>query len=1304
VAGGKVSILVDPDFTGFPGKLQAGLAGATGAASNAGRVIGMAIAAGTAVAAVGLQKVITLGITYEQNMNTLQAVTGATAAQMQAVGATASQLGSDLSLPATSAADAAAAMTELAKGGLTVDQAMQAARGTLQLAAAAQIDGAAAAEIQTNALNAFGLSADNAGRVADVLANVANASSGEITDFAAALQAGSAVASQFGISIEDTATALGLFANSGIKGSDAGTLLKSALLALASPSKQGAKALEELGVNAFNAQGNFVGLPAIFDQLNAASKRMTPEQYAAAASIAFGSDAARLAGIAARTSGGDWDKMSAAVSKSGGAADVAAAKTKGLGGAVEGFKSQLETVGLQVFDKIKTPLESMVRSAAEGLPKVVDQLGQLGTKGLAAVRPIGDGFKAVWDSLEPVRTGIANIVTAGGGLGTVAAAASLLGGALQIVATVIGPLATLAGGLLTIFSQLPGPIQTAALALLALKVGPAILSGLSGGLRKTNTEAGGANRAVGLLGKSFQAATSPVRALVTGTASAGSAIKSFGQEMKVQQSLAKSYGTNLGTLGAAHATFATTGNTAITAVRNFSTSLQAIQAGARAAGTSITPVQASMKALAETRADTTLGAIARSFDTAAAGATRFKTTAGLAAGVGKTITTGLGSLVGFLGGPWGLALAAGALALGAFGASQEAAKQKAAEHRAELDSLRGTLDQVTGAVTQATITEKANQLAKDGTLQKVKDLGINTNDYTRAMLGEAGALGTVNTQLQAHVQNMIATSPVYQEAGTSIDALGLTLDDLTQAALGSPAALQKIQLAIGSIPSAEAQAAMRLLVDEMLAAAAPAADLAKSIGLSVPEIQKLKQEQQLAAEASKSFGESLALVSNSLGGLKSGAAPTAAMATALNGLSDAAKKAATDAGTAALALGGVEGASAAAAKSMAESRAAFVAAAEGAGLTTEAANALADKIGLIPAVAATQFTTNAAAVEQEVTGIVQKMQAIPGQKTITVDFLSAAAEKQLTDLGAKITRMPNGMVKIDADDSLAKSKADQLKPYIDGIVGMAKADADTAPGTAKGDALKVYIDQLQAFVQMDGNIQPGTAKADMLKQHVDNLIGIMTQDGNNQPGTQKGDELKAYVDGLKATVLVDADVEQAIQQINDFVANASQMQIRIPILATGGLAIGGIVEKYAKGGLAGARPMRANFGQIVPPRRLRVIGDRSRDDEAFIPINRSARSKMLLMMAAQRMGFDLVRRYAEGGIEAARLQSTSLSRLRSEVRAAAAGASAAAGPASSGPLVGTINVAPPAGIGPSAVAGEVMFRLRHTRRGVHSDR
>jgi TP901 family phage tail tape measure protein len=398
--GGKIEIDVEPNLKGFDGKIASGLRGLQGPLGSTAKGIGLAVAGGIGLAAVGFKQVIDIGIEYQSSLNDLQAVSHATGDQMARVGQTAKALGADMSLPATSAADAAAAMTELAKGGLSVDQAMTAAKGTLQLAAAAQIDAAQAATIQSQALNAFGLSADNAGHVSDVLANAANAASGEITDFAQAMGQVGAVAHQFGLSIDETTTALGLFANAGIKGSDAGTLIKSALLALANPSKPAAKAIEQLGLKTYDATGKFVGLKSIFEQLHTASERMTDQQYQQATATVFGSDAVRLAGVAAGTTGEQWDAMATAIGHAGGASEVAAAKTKGLGGAIEGFKSQVETVEIDLFEKIGPTLEAGVRGAAEAVSKYGPQ--------------IVDGLEQVIDFGAEVGPGIAKKVVAGG--------------------------------------------------------------------------------------------------------------------------------------------------------------------------------------------------------------------------------------------------------------------------------------------------------------------------------------------------------------------------------------------------------------------------------------------------------------------------------------------------------------------------------------------------------------------------------------------------------------------------------------------------------------------------------------------------------------------------------------------------------------------------------------------------------------------------------------------------------------------------------------------------------------------------
>ncbi|WP_168167177.1 phage tail tape measure protein [Corynebacterium sp. HMSC065A05] len=352
--------------------------------SAAGAAAGLAGAlVGITSAADAFGKIVSIGMEFQSQMNTMSAVSGATGDQLEAVGAKARELGTDASLTATSASDAAAAMTELAKGGFTVEQSMTAAKGTLQLAAAAQVSAADAATIQSQALQAFTLGAEDASRVSDILAGAANASSAEMTGISQGLQQAGTVANQFGVSIDDTATALAMFANAGIQGSDAGTLMKSALLALTDQGKPAQAAIDALGLTVYDANGKFVGMSNLMGQLKTASMDMTAEQYQAATATLFGSDAMRLAGIAAQQGSEGFDSLKEAVTRQGQAAEVAAAQTQGLPGVWERLQNTMEDIQLGAFDAMQESLVEAGNSAVDLLdsaaPAIESFAGAVGT-------------------------------------------------------------------------------------------------------------------------------------------------------------------------------------------------------------------------------------------------------------------------------------------------------------------------------------------------------------------------------------------------------------------------------------------------------------------------------------------------------------------------------------------------------------------------------------------------------------------------------------------------------------------------------------------------------------------------------------------------------------------------------------------------------------------------------------------------------------------------------------------------------------------------------------------------------------
>lgn len=319
---------------------------------STGTKVAMGVMAGGIIA--GLGAAVHSAADFESSLNTLQAVSGASSSVMGEVGAKATALGNDMTLPATSAKDAADAMTELTKGGLTVAQSMDAAKGVLQLSAAAQIDNADAATITARALNSFGMAGKDAGKVADLLAATSNASTAEITDLAQGMQMASSVFKMGSQPIETLTTSLGLMANAGVSGSDAGTSLKTMMMRLQAPTKDAAGALKHMGINVRDAGGHMLPMRNIVSQFSDATKGMTDAQRDAAFSTIFGADAIRAANIVLAGGTEKWDKMHDSTTKGGEAADLAAAKMKGLNGAIEGISSMLETLGI-MFGTMLTP-------------------------------------------------------------------------------------------------------------------------------------------------------------------------------------------------------------------------------------------------------------------------------------------------------------------------------------------------------------------------------------------------------------------------------------------------------------------------------------------------------------------------------------------------------------------------------------------------------------------------------------------------------------------------------------------------------------------------------------------------------------------------------------------------------------------------------------------------------------------------------------------------------------------------------------------------------------------------------------
>lgn len=456
-AQGRVSAAAGMRGTGLAGFSARVAAQAEAAGANSGRrFVGgfTSMLKGGALLAAGggfigaVKSVMDLGVGMESNLNRFQGVTKATATVMAQASSEAQKLGNDTSIVGASAVDASTAMLELAKGGLTAEQSMAAARGTLQLAAAAQIDAGTAAQTQAAALNAFQLNASQATKVADVLAGAANASAGEVGDYGLALAAVGNSAHGFGISLEDTVGTLALFAKTGIQASDTGTVLNTMLTHLAAPTGPAAGAMDELNLNLRDAKGNFVGVTELARQLGEAQKRMRPDDFQRALAKVFGTRGIRGAMALAQQGAGALTDMTSQVSEAGGAARMAASNMQGLPGVIEKIHNAADTAKISVYNLLKPMAEAGGNKVVDWLNKaseVVDRLKSGGGGG--ALKTIADGWKDISGAVKDIAPDLLNITKelAKGAGATVVTGWRALGTAFKVIEPPVKSLVELLG-------------------------------------------------------------------------------------------------------------------------------------------------------------------------------------------------------------------------------------------------------------------------------------------------------------------------------------------------------------------------------------------------------------------------------------------------------------------------------------------------------------------------------------------------------------------------------------------------------------------------------------------------------------------------------------------------------------------------------------------------------------------------------------------------------------------------------------------------------------------------------------------
>lgn len=388
------------DVTDFSGTTEKGLKSMSTAAGvmGAGMLAGFAVAAGAAMR-------------FDAEMSAVQGATSATGAQMDQLRQQALDAGQATVFSAT---EAATAQAELGKAGVSTSNIMGGAlTGSLDLAAAGGLDLARAAEVSAFALNTFSLSGSDATHVADVLAAGANKSAADVDGMAQSLQQSGLVAAQFGVGLESTVGTLAMFAQAGLQGSDAGTSMKTMLTAFVPKSTEAADEMKRLGLNFFDANGEFVGLEGAAEQLQTRLGGLTDEQRVSALQTIFGTDAIRSASILYRQGGEGVAYWTGQVDDAGYAAELARIKNNNLRGDLEQLQGTFETSLIETGARADGALRSLTQSASaaitgfSSMPGVLDQvtIGFLGVGGAiltggAAVGTVKPKYDELITSLE----------------------------------------------------------------------------------------------------------------------------------------------------------------------------------------------------------------------------------------------------------------------------------------------------------------------------------------------------------------------------------------------------------------------------------------------------------------------------------------------------------------------------------------------------------------------------------------------------------------------------------------------------------------------------------------------------------------------------------------------------------------------------------------------------------------------------------------------------------------------------------------------------------------------------------------
>lgn len=402
----------------FRGKLE-------GAAPSMRRA-GTAMAGGALAIGAGLGLAVKTAAGFEQTMNRVGAVSGATGDEFESLKDQAKELGRTTQFSASQAAEG---MSYLAMAGFETDEVLSAMPGTLDLAAAGQIDLARAADIASNVLTGFGLEASEINRVNDTMAATAASANTDINQLGDAMSYVAPVAKSSGIEIEEASAAIGKLSDAGIQGSRAGTTLRQIIAKLENQTPKAATALDNLGISTHDAEGNLRSITDITRQFEEAGLSTADSMEI------FGTRAGPGMSALVGQGADSLEELTGSLQDSGGAAqEMAERQMEGLNGALTELKSASEGALIMLGEQM-TPVLEKVADAVTGVVSWFGGLSDEQSKWIVIGAAITAGLLAVGGALLLI-VGMLPILASG--------FAVLTGTLIPIIAPILAVVAALA--------------------------------------------------------------------------------------------------------------------------------------------------------------------------------------------------------------------------------------------------------------------------------------------------------------------------------------------------------------------------------------------------------------------------------------------------------------------------------------------------------------------------------------------------------------------------------------------------------------------------------------------------------------------------------------------------------------------------------------------------------------------------------------------------------------------------------------------------------------------------------------------